>query len=862
MRKILLAIALLWPTVGHAQTTYVTKSGQLIIFKLPAPVTAVAGNPVVTINGNTVTLRAPIWDSTQKRQPFVCYEIPQVQANDGITVATPTGWPAKAGTPGPPMPAANFTGQLEPDFVPASRTMKLGANTCSSNVYWGTYTAQANWARRLSNAWSAYTYIDAAKNIITVPIVQTADGWPITLPGGTTQQFIAASAANGIDGQCYPMPTGTWQVLWDDTCPAKPTKVELAVLSNQATATVVASPGNSVGGILKDCSRVYQIGYKPNASNLNLSIYVRLTNATGINTAQNLRVYPPGPAPVDTADPLAVDPSMLALLNGGAKPPAIIRVGTETGASDSYAVDPADLSSMDRFAWGPVSRSVAITAIRPHVLADPTGSIGFASPFAYLHQPAGTATTSPPATAGPFRIAPSSVGWLNYAGAATNNYIAEVVAPGHGLKTGQPIVLSKLPAFPITNNAPTTPPLSIIAQSYKVIPWVTGPDTFAYTSWCNAPFSGARSVPGMINNVAIPTQFSPGSAALSVTTPQLGQLPPAQAAAIAAKVSGAGLMVGIPHGASDRCVEEIARQTRDTLPLGRKVYVEYSNEVWNTQYTENLYVQVMGLQSTPPIGGLQWYTLRASQVHAIFARIFDDADSAGNRGRSGEVVRVFGSQYANTGVTTAILAYAKAQGIRVDALAVAPYLDAPAFLTAPAALLSPAGPLGAGQLGWTMPQYLDLLRHAWLYDSAAASWWAGHNAAIAKYCPGAMLMTYEGGAQSVIPAGAGVGRDAQFGARLSVDAVYHPAFADVEQTTFLAFQRAGVAAHVMLNLCGQRAGQATCYIWPMVTFPGQPAGDGTSNVFSEINGGDKKAHDAVNQSVRLKAWRDWSAVSN
>ena len=76
------------------------------------------------------------------------------------------------------------------------------------------------------------------------------------------------------------------------------------------------------------------------------------------------------------------------------------------------------------------------------------------------------------------------------------------------------------------------------------------------------------------------------------------------------------------------------------FPPGRKVYVEYANEHWNSGAQPYFYISAMDMlgvwNSTPNLGLTSAYTVRTGQVHTIFENVFAAA------GRGSEIVRIFG----------------------------------------------------------------------------------------------------------------------------------------------------------------------------------------------------------------------------
>ena len=189
----------------------------------------------------------------------------------------------------------------------------------------------------------------------------------------------------------------------------------------------------------------------------------------------------------------------------------------------------------------------------------------------------------------------------------------------------------------------------------------------------------------------------------------------------------------IPHALDDAGVRSMIDVFAEGLSPGRKLYVEYSNECWHytLYFLQTEYCDGQG--ATLGINGRQWYARRSSQVHQIAEDSFTDA------GRSADdIVRVYATQSANPGgVTTPILAYAAAQGYRVDALACAPY-----FQVTPSGFTSTYDSMDAEQV-------LDL--SALAISSYPTSELAAQKAVLQTYFPNARLVCYEGSLELFVP---------------------------------------------------------------------------------------------------------------
>lgn len=133
-----------------------------------------------------------------------------------------------------------------------------------------------------------------------------------------------------------------------------------------------------------------------------------------------------------------------------------------------------------------------------------------------------------------------------------------------------------------------------------------------------------------------------------------------------ANTCGADPWFCMPHGADDTFVEKFSRLVASKLDPRRKVYVEYSNEVWNSQFQQSAYAESQGLKlrlsSNRYEAQLSFYALRAAQVMAIWERALPPE----------RLVRVLGSQAANPWVTDTEIQAAGARQ-HFDAIAIAPY---------------------------------------------------------------------------------------------------------------------------------------------------------------------------------------------
>ncbi len=81
----------------------------------------------------------------------------------------------------------------------------------------------------------------------------------------------------------------------------------------------------------------------------------------------------------------------------------------------------------------------------------------------------------------------------------------------------------------------------------------------------------------------------------------------------------------IPHEATDQYVRGFARYVRENLEPERKVYVEYSNEVWNGKYEQSRWIQQQ-INNDPNFTGnvMNWYGKRSTEVMEIWDQEFGE----------------------------------------------------------------------------------------------------------------------------------------------------------------------------------------------------------------------------------------------
>ncbi len=130
------------------------------------------------------------------------------------------------------------------------------------------------------------------------------------------------------------------------------------------------------------------------------------------------------------------------------------------------------------------------------------------------------------------------------------------------------------------------------------------------------------------------------------------------------------LWLCVPHLADDDFVKNLAQLVEKRLRPAGKVYVEWSNEVWNDAgpFTQSKYARERGreLKLEPDdenVARLRFQARRSKQVFQIFSSVIK---------KPGRLVRVVASQNGNVFAHRTLLDF---EGLRevTDALAVAPY---------------------------------------------------------------------------------------------------------------------------------------------------------------------------------------------
>ena len=227
----------------------------------------------------------------------------------------------------------------------------------------------------------------------------------------------------------------------------------------------------------------------------------------------------------------------------------------------------------------------------------------------------------------------------------------------------------------------------------------------------------------------------------------------------------------MPHLADDEYVRNFARMVKERLDSRLKVYIEYSNEVWNGMFEQSRWAGQEGMRwgfAEKPWEAAWRYTAhRSVQIFAIWEEVF------GSRER---LVRVLASQAANPYVSERICEFQDAYR-HADALAIAPYVS---FNV----------PARGEQINvqtveaWSLDQLMNHVEGQCLPQ--AISWMRGQKEVADKF--GLRLIAYEGGQHLV---GVGGGENSEIMTALFHQANRDPRMARIYERYYQAWEEGG-----------------------------------------------------------------------
>lgn len=182
----------------------------------------------------------------------------------------------------------------------------------------------------------------------------------------------------------------------------------------------------------------------------------------------------------------------------------------------------------------------------------------------------------------------------------------------------------------------------------------------------------------------------------------------------------------MPHKADDDFIQKFAEMVKEKLNPKSKIYIEYSNEVWNGMFSQNKHAAAKGREIrflARPWEATWIYTAhRSLEIFAIWEKVLGKE----------RLIRVLPTQVVNTYISENILKYKDASK-KADALAIAPYISLN------------VGPKTKPSLDevsrWSVDQLLDYVEKEALPESKK---WIGVNKKLADQY-GLKLVAYEGG---------------------------------------------------------------------------------------------------------------------
>jgi hypothetical protein len=227
----------------------------------------------------------------------------------------------------------------------------------------------------------------------------------------------------------------------------------------------------------------------------------------------------------------------------------------------------------------------------------------------------------------------------------------------------------------------------------------------------------------------------------------------------------------MPHLADDDYIRKFAEQVKSELDPNRKIYIEYSNEIWNGIFAQSRYAgeqgQKLKFAEKPWEAGWRYTAYRSVQIFKIWEDVFF--------GGNDRLVRVLPTQAANSYISERIVEFQDAYK-HADALAIAPYISFNVHAE---------GKLNANDVAtWSLNQTLDYMESQALPKSI--EWINAQKKVVDKF--GLKLITYEGGQHMV---GVGSANRNEKLNELLQQANKHPRMGEIYQNYYQAWIDAG-----------------------------------------------------------------------
>jgi len=254
----------------------------------------------------------------------------------------------------------------------------------------------------------------------------------------------------------------------------------------------------------------------------------------------------------------------------------------------------------------------------------------------------------------------------------------------------------------------------------------------------------------------------------------------------------------MPHPATDKYVCEFARMVKQRLKPNLKVYVEYSNECWNSIFGQARYCKQkgreLGLSDNDYQAQLRFYSKRSVQIFKIWEEVF---------GGTKRLVRVLAAQSANPWTSVQVMDFEDAYK-HSDVLGIAPYFGH--------ALGSPRTQNEVAKM--TVAQVLD----------ACEGYIKKNNETIAKQAEqakqrGLRLIAYEGGQHLVGHGGAENNNTME---QLFHTANRHPRMKQLYLDYLQGWKDSGGTMMAIFSSTGRYSKWGS---WGLMEYHGQPAAD-------------------------------------
>ena len=156
-----------------------------------------------------------------------------------------------------------------------------------------------------------------------------------------------------------------------------------------------------------------------------------------------------------------------------------------------------------------------------------------------------------------------------------------------------------------------------------------------------------------------------------------------------------GAYIQLNHSVTIPTVTEIATRLRPIIPPGTKVYIQHSNEIFFGNFQDIFNVALGQLGGWGTNNRASWMQ-RGSEMDAAFTAVWGSD--------AGSLVRLWQPETIDAGDTTLGMTYANQQGIGVDGIVLAPYVDmdtSPSFVMGAAQIYAnnPASVAYLGSVG-------------------------------------------------------------------------------------------------------------------------------------------------------------------